>query len=99
MKIKDVIVESDCLLAILMLTTKSQNCFWTVSPILDKIFKIWHCWPNWRFKYVPRLANRAPHALAHWAAFCNFEGVLPLNIVPVSVFCDVGYPLLVSTRV
>ncbi|KAL3628179.1 hypothetical protein CASFOL_027225 [Castilleja foliolosa] len=40
MKIKDVIVESDCLLAILMLTTNSQNCFWTVSPILDKIFKI-----------------------------------------------------------
>ncbi|KAL3614030.1 hypothetical protein CASFOL_042104 [Castilleja foliolosa] len=96
LKIKKAILESDCLVAITMITSDSLNAFWTVSPILEKIFKVWHCWPDWKFNFAPRMANRAAHSLAQWGLFCNIEGSFPLNSLPAYVFCDPGYPLLIA---
>ncbi|KAL3616244.1 hypothetical protein CASFOL_039634 [Castilleja foliolosa] len=90
------IIESDCINAISFITTGSANCFWSACPIIDKIrcFKI--AWPSFVFAYISRKANGAAHAFAHWAANCNFDGVLPLNLILISVLCDSGYPLVVD---
>ncbi|KAL3642607.1 hypothetical protein CASFOL_013422 [Castilleja foliolosa] len=94
LKIDKAIVESDSLIAITMLSSKPQNSYWTASPIVEKIFKVWHCWPNWSFKFIPRNANNAAHNLAKWSFVCNLEGLIPLDSLPTSVFCDSGFPLV-----
>ncbi|KAL3614938.1 hypothetical protein CASFOL_040599 [Castilleja foliolosa] len=88
------IIESDCLNAITFINVSSQNGSWSAAPLIDKIRRYKHRWKDWKFKFVSRLANNAPHALAKWALFCNHVGVIPLHLIPTSVFCNIGYPLL-----
>ncbi|KAL3650832.1 hypothetical protein CASFOL_007235 [Castilleja foliolosa] len=40
-KLKLVCVESDCVLAISFLNVQSSNCYWTASPVIEKIRYIW----------------------------------------------------------
>ncbi|KAL3631535.1 hypothetical protein CASFOL_024519 [Castilleja foliolosa] len=91
-----VIVESDCLEAITWLNGNATNRFWSSSPVLDKIKSFWSFWPKWRFKFISRNSNGAPHTLAKWAKSCNFVGIVPLHSIPVSVFCDIGHLFVVS---
>ncbi|KAL3628152.1 hypothetical protein CASFOL_027198 [Castilleja foliolosa] len=96
LNLKKVTIESDNLDVISFIVTPSSNCFWRIEPVIDKIRRLWDTKPDWSFKFVPRSANGSPHALAKWAKLCNFEGILPQNIIPLSVFCDSAYPLLDS---
>ncbi|KAL3643608.1 hypothetical protein CASFOL_014423 [Castilleja foliolosa] len=91
--IKNAIIESDSLIAISSILSNASECHWNINPIIDRIKRCWNGWPNWVFKFAPRSANGSAHALANWALFCNFEGCVPLNLIPVSVFCDLGHPL------
>ncbi|KAL3634184.1 hypothetical protein CASFOL_021238 [Castilleja foliolosa] len=90
----NVIIESDSLNAISFINGSSSNSFWTASPVVDKIKKAWNNWPSWIFKFTPRSANRAAHALAKWAVINSFVDVIPVASIPISVFCDQGYPLV-----
>ncbi|KAL3624966.1 hypothetical protein CASFOL_031634 [Castilleja foliolosa] len=95
-KLKNVktILESDCLEAITLISGGSANTFWTTGPVVDVIKKMWTAWPSWIFMFNPRSCNRSAHALAHWGANCNFYGVVALDSIPATVFCDKWYPLL-----
>ncbi|KAL3623081.1 hypothetical protein CASFOL_031897 [Castilleja foliolosa] len=88
------LLESDCLNAITFINMSCLNYFWTAAPIIEKIRRYKHLWINWNFKFISRLANRAPHELAKWAMLCNFEGPIRLDLIPATVCCDTGYPLL-----
>ncbi|KAL3638197.1 hypothetical protein CASFOL_017568 [Castilleja foliolosa] len=94
LKIARAIIESDCNNAISDITMPAIAYSWKAQPIYDQIRKLWNCWPSWIFKFSPRSANGSPHALAKWANLCNFEGDVPLNTIPISVFCDLGSPLV-----
>ncbi|KAL3644482.1 hypothetical protein CASFOL_009662 [Castilleja foliolosa] len=96
LKLEQVIFESDSLIAISWLNGHSNNRFWTASPVIEQIRKIWNGWPSWIFKFVPRSANGAAHALAKWASFDSFVGFIDLDSIPISVFCDRGFPLVNS---
>ncbi|KAL3614944.1 hypothetical protein CASFOL_040605 [Castilleja foliolosa] len=93
-KVKNAIIESDCLSAISWINGASINTHWSANSAMEQIRRSWNSWPTWRFKFVSRIANSAPHALAKWASGCFFEGVVPLDLIPVSVFCDRGHPLV-----
>ncbi|KAL3640488.1 hypothetical protein CASFOL_015456 [Castilleja foliolosa] len=90
-------IESDCINAIAFIQVNSANTFWTVAPMIHKIRTLREIWKDWKFRYIPRKANGAAHALAHWASFCNFVGDNQLNCIPIHVFCDYGYPLVVDS--
>lgn len=47
---------------------------WTATLVIDEIKKLWSLWPKWRFKFVPRIANGAAHALAKCAAPIFWKG-------------------------
>ncbi|KAL3655743.1 hypothetical protein CASFOL_000139 [Castilleja foliolosa] len=93
-KASSIIIESDCLNAVALINGASNNDFWTASPVVDKIKKLWNCWPSWVFKFTPRKLNCAAHNLAGWASCNSFVGSLPLDSIPVVVFCDLGHPLV-----
>ncbi|KAL3624262.1 hypothetical protein CASFOL_033078 [Castilleja foliolosa] len=94
LKSKSVIVESDCLNAITFITEDAFNCFWSVLPIIEKIKTFWKFWPNWIFKFAHRSCNSSAHYLAKWAENCNSVGILSVNSIPNTVFCDQGFPLV-----
>ncbi|KAL3628848.1 hypothetical protein CASFOL_027894 [Castilleja foliolosa] len=94
LNIKNVVLESDCLNAISFVVGNSDNCFWQASAVIEKIKCLWTSWPLWSFKFIPRTANGAAHALAFWAYNNGVKGFVPLNNLPVSIFCDIGYPIL-----
>ncbi|KAL3624298.1 hypothetical protein CASFOL_033114 [Castilleja foliolosa] len=93
-KTDNVIFESDCLNAISFINGEPKNSFWTASPIVDQIRRIWSGWPTWIFKFSPRESNGAAHELAKWAKVNDFVGLLPLDSIPISVFCDQGFPIV-----
>ncbi|KAL3633262.1 hypothetical protein CASFOL_022789 [Castilleja foliolosa] len=93
-KIQKVCFESDCLNAITFIVSSSNNCFWTGTPVIDHIKRLWSGWPHWNFKFVQRGANNASHALAKWAFDFNFKGIILLNSIPLPVFSDLGSPLV-----
>ncbi|KAL3631091.1 hypothetical protein CASFOL_024075 [Castilleja foliolosa] len=94
LNMENVIIESDCLNAITFINCNSLSCFWTISPIMEKIKTGWKDWPGWTFRYVSRTANYSAHSLAKWAKICNFVGIVPLNSILSFVFCDLGHPLV-----
>ncbi|KAL3620460.1 hypothetical protein CASFOL_035372 [Castilleja foliolosa] len=94
LNLKKAIIESDCLNAISWINGSSITSFWSANSAMEQIKRSWNCWPSWRFKFVSRNANGAPHALAKWASSCNFVGIVPLNLIPIAVFCDLGHPLV-----
>ncbi|KAL3628624.1 hypothetical protein CASFOL_027670 [Castilleja foliolosa] len=94
LKIEKATIESDCINAISFIAVNSVNTFWTVAPIIQKIRLLRVMWKDWNFSFVPRKANGAAHELAHWASFSNFVGDIPLDCIPIAVFCDIGYPLI-----
>ncbi|KAL3629912.1 hypothetical protein CASFOL_026224 [Castilleja foliolosa] len=91
--IKNVIIESDSLNAISYINGSSRNSFWKASPVVEKIKRAWNVWPSWVFKFSPRSSNGAAHALAKWASCNSFVGLIPLSSIPISVFCDKGFPI------
>ncbi|KAL3642837.1 hypothetical protein CASFOL_013652 [Castilleja foliolosa] len=91
-----VIFESDCLTVISLINGTSNNNFWSADPVIFQIKRCWNGWPNWVFKFTPRRCNGAAHNLASWAAGCGFCGIIPLNNLPNSVFCDIGFPIVNS---
>ncbi|KAL3639648.1 hypothetical protein CASFOL_014616 [Castilleja foliolosa] len=91
---ENVIIESDSLNVISFINGCSINSYWTAFPVVDKIKRAWNNWSSWIFKYAPRLSNGAANALAKWAVVNSFVGVITLASIPVSVFCDQGYPLV-----
>ncbi|KAL3626892.1 hypothetical protein CASFOL_029297 [Castilleja foliolosa] len=95
-KPKKVIIESDCLNVVSFINGSSNNTFWTASPVVDRIRRCWNCWPTWIFKYTHRSSNGAAHNLANWADNYSFVGYISLDDIPVSVFCDQGYPLVTT---
>ncbi|KAL3648648.1 hypothetical protein CASFOL_005051 [Castilleja foliolosa] len=88
--IKEAIIESDSLVVISYILSNGSDCSWNLHPIIEKIRRCWNGWPSWVFKFA------SAHSLAKWALFCNFEGYVPLNLIPISVFCDRGHPLVNS---
>ncbi|KAL3630855.1 hypothetical protein CASFOL_023839 [Castilleja foliolosa] len=96
LKIKSAIIESDCLMAISLLNGSSNNSFWTASPVIERIKKLWNDWPSWIFKYTQRRSNGSAHALAKWADTLSLVGIVHVDSLPVSVFCDYGFPILNS---
>ncbi|KAL3620343.1 hypothetical protein CASFOL_035255 [Castilleja foliolosa] len=94
LKIQKVCLESDCLSAISFINGKSRNFFWQASAVIDQILLIWRKWPLWSFKFIPRVANDAAHALAFWDFNSNFMGFVPQNDLSVSIFCDLGFLLV-----
>ncbi|KAL3635541.1 hypothetical protein CASFOL_020088 [Castilleja foliolosa] len=90
----NILVESDCLEAVTFINGEALNCSWQSSPVIEKIITFWKFKPKWRFRFIPRLANFAPHELACWAKACTFVGFIPLSKLPISVFCDKGFPLV-----
>ncbi|KAL3642316.1 hypothetical protein CASFOL_013131 [Castilleja foliolosa] len=78
-------VESDCLIAIATLKGDSMNWYWSATPVLHQIIKLWKDWPSWNFKFTRRSANGAAHALTKWAFNCIiiFEGCIPLDSLPL----------------
>ncbi|KAL3634942.1 hypothetical protein CASFOL_021996 [Castilleja foliolosa] len=93
-KIDNVIFESDCLNAISFINGEPKNSCWTASPIVDQIKRIWSGWPTWIFNFSPRESNGAAHELAKWAKLNDFVGLLPLDVIPINVFCDQGFPIV-----
>ncbi|XP_012846290.1 PREDICTED: uncharacterized protein LOC105966267 isoform X2 [Erythranthe guttata] len=95
-KIAKVIFESDCLNAVHFINDHNMVGHWSSKVIIDEIRKFWHLWPKWRFKYCPRNANFAAHNLASWASASKWSGFIFENRIPISCFCDIGYPLVDS---
>ncbi|KAL3626980.1 hypothetical protein CASFOL_029193 [Castilleja foliolosa] len=73
LNISKAIIESDCINAIAFILVNSANTFWTVAPMIQKIRFLRESWKDWKFRFIPRKANGAAHALAHWASCCNLE--------------------------
>ncbi|KAL3638072.1 hypothetical protein CASFOL_018085 [Castilleja foliolosa] len=96
LKITNAILESDCINAISFINVTTSNCFWSGAPVIERIKSYKERWLNWNFKYISKISNGSAHALAHWGSFCNFEGPVPLNLIPIHVCCDSGYPLVVE---
>ncbi|KAL3628872.1 hypothetical protein CASFOL_027918 [Castilleja foliolosa] len=96
LKIGNAIVESDCLDAISLIKGSFPNSFWTADPIVELILKFWKIWPSWNFLFCTRSANGSAHALAKWASVCNciFEGIVPFNCIPNSIFCGKDFPIV-----
>ncbi|KAL3638022.1 hypothetical protein CASFOL_018470 [Castilleja foliolosa] len=93
LRIKKATFESDCKNAITQINVSSPNNNWSASPIIDKINLLRKNWTSWNFKFVPRSANGAAHS-SKWVASNYFVGIVPFNIIPDSIFCDDGYPIL-----
>ncbi|KAL3626234.1 hypothetical protein CASFOL_029783 [Castilleja foliolosa] len=94
LKKRKVILESDCLEAITLINGSSCNLHWTAGPVVIAIKKVWTAWPSWIFRFNPRCCNRAAHNLAHWGACSKNFGDIPLESIPVTVFCDKDFPLI-----
>ncbi|KAL3647798.1 hypothetical protein CASFOL_008766 [Castilleja foliolosa] len=94
LKIRKVIIESDCLDVVSFVHGLPDICFWSAKPVIEKIKKFWNNWPSWIFKFSPRSSNGCSHALAKWGSSCNFNGFIPLDTIPICVFCDIGFPLV-----
>ncbi|KAL3640502.1 hypothetical protein CASFOL_015470 [Castilleja foliolosa] len=99
LKIHKACFESDCLDAISLIMGNSLNTFWRAEPVVDKILKLKKEWPQWSFAFSPRCTNEAAHSLARWASTNGCFGLIPLNSVPINVFCDGGFPLVDSVHV
>ncbi|KAL3652944.1 hypothetical protein CASFOL_002625 [Castilleja foliolosa] len=89
-----VIIESDSLNVISSIIGLDLECNWSARPVLDQIKKVWTGWPHWSFVFVHRSANGASHTLANWCFGCNLSGLIPLNSLPLAVFCDLDFPLV-----
>ncbi|KAL3629307.1 hypothetical protein CASFOL_016580 [Castilleja foliolosa] len=96
LKIKNAIFQSDCLDAVTLITNSPLNSHWTAMPVVEQIKRLLNCWPSWIFKYSNRATNCAAHSLAKWGASHCFEGIVPMESIPLTVFCDVGFPLIDS---
>lgn len=96
LKIKEAIIEADSLNAITFINSASNIFFWTAEPVIELIKKFWNSWPQRRFKLVPRNANRSEHALASWASFASWEGLVPINSITLNCFCDSVFPIVDS---
>ncbi|KAL3622530.1 hypothetical protein CASFOL_033941 [Castilleja foliolosa] len=94
LNISKAIFETDCLNAITAINGASLNSFWPVDPVVEKIKKAWTNWPMWTFSFTPRKNNCAAHELAKWAKTSSFVGIVPLDLIPINVFCDGGYPIV-----
>ncbi|KAL3646893.1 hypothetical protein CASFOL_009437 [Castilleja foliolosa] len=94
LNIHNATLESDCLNAITFIVDKSEYCFWQADAVISKIRKLLDKWPLWSFCFAPRVANGAAHALAYWAWNNELKGFVPLNSLPVTVFCDLGFPIV-----
>ncbi|KAL3640561.1 hypothetical protein CASFOL_015529 [Castilleja foliolosa] len=90
------IFESDCLNAISSINGNSLINFWPSDPVVEKIKRAWSNWPMWTFTFTSRRNNEAVHELAKWAKNSSFVGFVPLNTIPISVFCDFGFPIVDS---
>ncbi|XP_012845450.1 PREDICTED: uncharacterized protein LOC105965456 isoform X2 [Erythranthe guttata] len=94
--IKNAIFEADCLNAILYINDDTPQSHWPSSPLIDEIKRYWSLWPKWKFKFCPRNSNLSAHNLARWAFNLNWNGVVSSSFIPISCFCDIGYPLVDS---
>lgn len=93
-QIKEAIIESDSLNAISFIRSSAGLSHWTAEVVIQKIKRVWNLWPKWRFKFTHRNANRAAHSLASWDFLSKFSGIIPLNLIPVNCFCDLGFPIV-----
>ncbi|KAL3616134.1 hypothetical protein CASFOL_040024 [Castilleja foliolosa] len=93
-KIKKALFSSDSLNAVTSITNSPLNCFWTENPVVEKIKKSWNNWPHWTFNYSGRASNAAVHNLAKWGSQVSFAGIVPLDVIPLSVFCDLGFSIV-----
>ncbi|KAL3639125.1 hypothetical protein CASFOL_017032 [Castilleja foliolosa] len=95
-QIKKASFSSDCLIAVTCINNNPNTSYWTANPVVEKIKRSWSNWPFWSFVYTNRSANSAAHSLAHWGVSSLFVGEIPLDSVPISVFCDLGFPIVDS---
>lgn len=65
-----VVVETDCLEAVNMVKG-SEECFAEEGNIIDKIRRLLCCCSSQGLLHVPRVANRAAHAIASFVAQGN----------------------------
>ncbi|KAL3621021.1 hypothetical protein CASFOL_035933 [Castilleja foliolosa] len=93
LKIKKAAFFNDCLNAVTFIKNSPINCFWAANPVVEKIKKCWSNWPHWVFKFSGRSTNSAAHSLAQWGVSSSVTGLIPLDTLPLVVFCDRGFPI------
>ncbi|KAL3813124.1 hypothetical protein ACJIZ3_014392 [Penstemon smallii] len=91
-KAKNVIFESDCLIAINAILNQDGDMDWAIREPVDEIRRFWVSWPKWRFQFIARASNCAAHNLASWAAVSKTWEKIPLPSLPLCCFCDGGSP-------
>ncbi|KAL3825541.1 hypothetical protein ACJIZ3_021570 [Penstemon smallii] len=84
--------ESDCLTNILAVTRTDDDLDWDTSILISEIRSFWTSWPKWKFNFISRNANRAAHNLAAWTFSTNSTPPLSPTNLPISIFCDGGFP-------
>lgn len=89
-----VIFEADSLNAITFINDPSSPIHWSASQLVEEIRRFWALWPKWRFKICSRNSNFAAHNLAAWSFSFKKLGSFPVNLLPVSCFCNGGFPLV-----
>ncbi|KAL3833012.1 hypothetical protein ACJIZ3_007748 [Penstemon smallii] len=92
--VHNIIFECDCLLVVQAILFWEENMDWAISSIILEIREFWASWPKWRFKFVSRSVNCAAHNLAAWAFPRSLSLCLSPDCLPISLFCDGGYPLV-----
>lgn len=85
-KLQNVIFEADCLNAIKFITNLQSQIHWSAKNYIEEITKFWSLWPKWRSKLCSRSTNFAAHNLAKWADVVSWDGPIPLNLLPCSLF-------------
>lgn len=81
------IIEGDAATVIAPLFDWSIAPPWSIEPLTKEARSLLSSFSVWNVCYVPRLANRAAHSLAQWAAFCNCFGSIPISCLPQCVLC------------
>lgn len=89
-----IIFESDSLNAIMFINEPFSQVHWIAKQLVEEIRRFWALWSKWRFKYCSRFANAAAHSLAHWSFAVKKFGYVHVNFIPISCFCDGGFPLV-----
>ncbi|KAL3824228.1 hypothetical protein ACJIZ3_020257 [Penstemon smallii] len=89
-----VIFECDNLNVISKLLHSDLSLNWSSKNLIREIKKFWFKWPKWRFKFISSNFNWATHNLSKWARLHNSFAYFDLSSLPISVFCDGGYPLV-----
>ncbi|KAK9287687.1 hypothetical protein L1049_016125 [Liquidambar formosana] len=102
--LSDIVLEGDASSVLNPLSNWSLAPYWELEAYILEARAMLGLWQLWLVNHVPWLANRAAHALAQWAAHCNFFGSIPITSLPPfvllaemgegDVITDVSFPFV-----